>query len=179
MAGPSLGKIIQSARLSLSPRRSQGWLGKQIGVTRQAVNLWENDKTMPDDWHMKRLERVLRIDLSRWGGPQMQAGDAFEGIGSPFGAQGALANTLIIDDVSPLLEAHGAALRGAGTLQPNHYYASDLFVAVLHMLGALSGSTPTVGSRAAAHALDESRARRTPRAAVVSYPPHRTNDKSA
>lgn len=63
----TLGKQIHDARVQLGISRghrvSQSDLAKMIGASRSAVNAWENDRTIPDDYDRAALEKVLGVPL--------------------------------------------------------------------------------------------------------------------
>lgn len=56
--GMSPGKRIRAARLAASITSQEALAGK-IGVSRSAVNQWENDKTAPDREHMLLLAELF------------------------------------------------------------------------------------------------------------------------
>lgn len=78
--GNRLAAILVEARGRL--RLSQAQLGKQLGVSRQAVSLWESGRAIPQAQQVHAIEQLLGIELPSVGTPPparqgtIQASDA-------------------------------------------------------------------------------------------------------
>lgn len=70
--GPTrLGDVIRAARKMQRPVMTQAALAEQLKVSRQAVNLWEQNTTKPDGDRMVELQRVLGVDLDKYSDGEM------------------------------------------------------------------------------------------------------------
>lgn len=54
-----MGPRIKQARLAR--KRSQQWLGEEVGVNQSAVSQWEQNLTEPASENISRIAQVLRI----------------------------------------------------------------------------------------------------------------------
>lgn len=78
--GNRLAALLVEARGRL--RLSQAQLGDKLGVTRQAVSLWESGKSIPQAQQIHAIEQLLGIELPSVGAPPsprqgtIQASDA-------------------------------------------------------------------------------------------------------
>lgn len=63
MKNESLGKIIQEARKS--KKWTQEQLAKHLFTSKQAISSWENDRTEPDFSSLKKIIKLLNIDIHK------------------------------------------------------------------------------------------------------------------
>lgn len=63
MKNESLGKIIQEARKS--KKWTQEQLAKHLFTSKHAISSWENDRTEPDFSSLKKIIKLLNIDIHK------------------------------------------------------------------------------------------------------------------
>ena len=69
-----IGTKIRRARERIRPRMTQGQLAKLLGVSRSAVNAWENDRMYPQG-SIGALEEVLGISFDDQDEPEVRASE--------------------------------------------------------------------------------------------------------
>jgi DNA-binding XRE family transcriptional regulator len=58
-----IGDKIKAARESVRGFKDRQWLADEVGVSRQAVNDWENNRYNPSLPHLLKVARVCGVSL--------------------------------------------------------------------------------------------------------------------